>query len=163
MTRLSQHLLETKSWQWISHFSHHISRYRTPPRSPVGGTGAVGAWQKTFPRFCKIRVCKIRSSGLISLNKTRHLLRDTVICPELNYQVLVACWSWSIVLDVHQCSSTGLSKPKWCVDCLWFVYLKDPLGSFEKSKGISPVPPGFQFWPKSESLGLNGAQPQRCT
>jgi hypothetical protein len=31
------------------------------------------------------------------------------------------------------------------------------LGSFEKSRGISPFP-GFQFWPKSESLGLNGTQ-----
>jgi hypothetical protein len=38
-----------------------------------------------------------------------------------------------------------------CVDCL---HLKDPLGSFEDSRGISPVP-GF-YGP----LGLNGAKPQ---
>jgi hypothetical protein len=31
--------------------------------------------------------------------------------------------------------------------------------SHSESRGISPVP-GFQFWPKSESLGLNGAQLQ---
>jgi hypothetical protein len=56
---------------------------------------------------------------------------------------------------VHQCSSAGLSNAEWCgLDCLWFMCLKDPLGSFEKSRGISPVP-GFQFGPKSESLGLN--------
>jgi hypothetical protein len=53
-----------------------------------------------------------------------------------------------------------LSKPSG--DCLWFVHLKDPLESFKMSKGISPVL-GFQFWPKSESLGLNGAQLQWCT
>jgi hypothetical protein len=23
----------------------------------------------------------------------------------------------------HQCSSTGLSEAKWCVDCLWFIHL----------------------------------------
>jgi hypothetical protein len=34
---------------------------------------------------------------------------------------------------VHKCSSTGLSKAEWCVDCLWFMHLRDPLGSFEKS------------------------------
>jgi hypothetical protein len=39
--------------------------------------------------------------------------------------------------------------------------VKEPLhalGSFENSRGISPVP-GFQFWSKSEPLGLNSAQP----
>jgi hypothetical protein len=39
------------------------------------------------------------------------------------------------------------------------IHLKDPVGSFEKRRGISWVP-GFQFWPKSETLGLNGAQLQ---
>jgi hypothetical protein len=36
---------------------------------------------------------------------------------------------------------------------------KKPFGSFEKNRGISPVP-GFHFWLKSESLGLNGTQLQ---
>jgi hypothetical protein len=35
---------------------------------------------------------------------------------------------------VHQCSLTGLSKAEWCVDCLRFMNLNDPLGSFEKSR-----------------------------
>jgi hypothetical protein len=36
--------------------------------------------------------------------------------------------------------------------------VKDSLGSFKKSKGISPVL-DFKFFLKLESLGLNGAQP----
>jgi hypothetical protein len=66
-------------------------------------------------------------------------------------------WLYPITLSphIHQCSSTGLSKAEWCVDCLWFMHLKEPLGSFEKSRGISPVP-GFQFWLKSDSLSLSG-------
>jgi hypothetical protein len=50
-------------------------------------------------------------------------------------------------------SLTGLSEAEWCVDNLWnFMHLKDPLGSFEKSRGIYPVL-GFQFWSNSASLG----------
>jgi hypothetical protein len=37
---------------------------------------------------------------------------------------------------------------------------KTPLGIIHKESGISPViVPGFQFWPKSETLGLGGTQP----
>jgi hypothetical protein len=36
---------------------------------------------------------------------------------------------------------------------------KSPWIIRKKSRGISPVP-GFQFWPNSESLGLNEAQLQ---
>jgi hypothetical protein len=45
---------------------------------------------------------------------------------------------------VHQCSSTGLSKTEWCLDCQWFMHLKDtlPLGSF----GISLVPGSYSGW-----------------
>jgi hypothetical protein len=54
--------------------------------------------------------------------------------------------SYSITLSpphVHQCSLTGLSKAEWCVDSLWFLYLKDPLGSLKKSRGISLAPVGI--------------------
>jgi hypothetical protein len=33
------------------------------------------------------------------------------------------------------------------------------MGSFKKNRGISPTL-GFQFWPKSESLGLSDTKPQ---
>jgi hypothetical protein len=54
------------------------------------------------------------------------------------------------------------------IACDSFMHLKKTLGSFEKSRGISPVSgfrgispvSDFQFCPKSESLGLNGTQPQ---
>jgi hypothetical protein len=35
----------------------------------------------------------------------------------------------------HQCSSTGLSKAEWCVDCLRFMHIKDHLGSVVKWVG----------------------------
>jgi hypothetical protein len=50
----------------------------------------------------------------------------------------------ALYIHVHQCSS-GSSKAEWHVNCLWFMHLKDPLGSFEMCREISPVP-GFQFW-----------------
>jgi hypothetical protein len=34
------------------------------------------------------------------------------------------------ISHVHQYSSTGVSKAKWCVDCPWFMNRKDSLGSF---------------------------------
>jgi hypothetical protein len=53
------------------------------------------------------------------------------------------------VAQLHQttiCLQTEKdSKRKTGVDCLWFMHLKDPVRSFEKSRGISLVP-GFQFW-----------------
>jgi hypothetical protein len=64
--------------------------------------------------------------------------------------------------EVHQFSSTGLSKAEWCVDSLWFMHLKDPLGSFEKRRGISSVP-SLQFWLRSQSLGFDGTQSQWYT
>jgi hypothetical protein len=51
--------------------------------------------------------------------------------------------AWSLLSPhVHQCSST-----------VWIAYDSCTLGSFEKSRGISPVL-GFQFRPKSEGFGL---------
>jgi hypothetical protein len=44
------------------------------------------------------------------------------------------------------CSSTGLSKAEWCVECLWFMHLKDPLESFEKSRGVSGLYGGKPQW-----------------
>jgi hypothetical protein len=42
---------------------------------------------------------------------------------------------------------TSSSKDEWCVDCLGFMQLKDPLGSFEKSMG-SP-------WFRASNSGQN--------
>jgi hypothetical protein len=46
-----------------------------------------------------------------------------------------------------------MGQTQWCVDSRWFMHLKDPMGSFEKSRRISPVP-GFRPILAAESLGL---------
>jgi hypothetical protein len=45
----------------------------------------------------------------------------------------------------------------WCVDYLWFM--KTPCEHLKRI-GESPWSMAFQFWLKSESLGLSGTQPQ---
>jgi hypothetical protein len=74
----------------------------------------------------------------------------------LIFAVVYAVWG----PYASQLSSIGLSKAKFChgwIACDSCTYI-DPLRSFKKSRVICPVP-GFQFWLKSESLGLNGALP----
>jgi hypothetical protein len=71
--------------------------------------------------------------------------------------VLVIATTWHMFTSasrlVYQRPS-GVHVWVACDSCTW----KTPLASFEKSRGISLFP-GFH-WPKLESLGLSGAQPQ---
>jgi hypothetical protein len=62
--------------------------------------------------------------------------------------------SWTLYL--HICPPLEWCV-KWCVDCLLFMHLKDPLVSFKKCRRISQVR-SFQFWLNLESLSLNATK-----
>jgi hypothetical protein len=74
-------------------------------------------------------------------NTLYNLICDTYIV----FSALI-CVSLQLgAIEVPTSAIIDLSKAEWCVDCLGFMHQKDPVWSFEKSWGISPVP-GFQFW-----------------